>query len=113
MDNDSLLHIDMQGAEDLFKLEQIRKILNISSQGEFAVIRWNSPKRASPDDASYVLIKQYERGIGFVCSFASYEQRQFWDLLSMSDTPIDRGTVVAWSYLPYDNRISLTGELKA
>ena len=63
MDNDSLLHIDMQGAEDLFKLEQIRKILNTSSQGEFAVIRWNSPKRASPDDASYVLIKQYERGI--------------------------------------------------
>ena len=113
MDNDSLLHIDMQGAEDLFKLEQIRKLLGISTQGGFSVIRWNSPKRASPDDASYVLIKQFEQDIGFVCSFASYEKRQFWDLLSMSDTPIDRETVVAWAYLPYDNRSSLTGELKA
>lgn len=112
MNCEDLIHVDMQGANDVLKLEQIRKILNLSFQKEFSVIRWNSPARVSPDNASYVIIKQYERDIGFVCSFVAYEGRQFWDLISPSDIPIERNSVIAWTYLPYDSRTSLTGELR-
>lgn len=112
MNCENLIHVDMQGANGVFKLEQIRKILDLSCQREFSVICWNSPARVSPDNASYVIIKQYEIGIGFVCSFVSYEGKQFWDPLSPSDIPIERDSVIAWTYLPYDSRTSLTGELK-
>ena len=113
MNPNELIYIDMQDAEDVLKLEYIRKILSLPSLREFSVICWNPPCQISPDDASYVLVKQFEQGIGFVCSFASYERKQFWDLLSMTDVPIDKKTIIAWAYLPYDNRVSMTGELKA
>ena len=113
MNHEEIIYADMQGAEEVCMLEQIRKILNLSSQSEFSVIRWNSPNRVPPENASYVMIKQYERGIGVVCSFASYEKQHFWDLLSRSDVPIHRESVIAWAYPPYDSRVTQTGPLKA
>ena len=112
MDHEKFVYIDMHNAEDIFKIEQIRKILSLSCQGEFSIIRWYSPERVSPGNASYVLVKQYEHNIGFVCSFASYERHQFWDFFSQSEFPINRATIVGWAYLPYDGRSSATGELK-
>src|SRR5699024_12640322 len=78
------------------------------------------PARCEPISTSlhdalpiYVMIKQYERGIGAVCSFASYEKQHFWDLLSRSDVPIHRESVIAWAYPPYDSRVTQTGDPKS
>ena len=59
MNHEEIIYADMQGAEEVCKLEQIRKILSLSSQSEFSVIRWNSPNRVPAYAAPKV---QLDRG---------------------------------------------------
>ena len=112
MGQKDILHVDTQGAEELLMLEQIRRVLGLSSLQEFSVLRWNSPKRILPQNITYVLVKQYEFGLGPVCSRASFEGGEFWALPAEPPNKIPRETILAWCYPPYDGRTTPTGRLK-
>ena len=65
--------LDLSRAMNSFKREQIRKILELPDHQSFSVVRWYSPAEVKPIEATYVMAKLYEPGIGFICIGAAYE----------------------------------------
>ena len=63
-----------------FKREQIRKILELPDHRSFSIVRWYTPEEAKPIEATYIIAKLYEPGIGFICADAAYERGRFWEL---------------------------------
>lgn len=109
---ENFLFADTQDAEEHLILERICEILQAPSIMDFSILQWNSTNRATPDPDSYVIIMQYDPEEGVVCSPASYERGEFWDNLNRLINKIDRDSVIAWSYLPYDDRITPSGKLR-
>lgn len=65
--------LDLSRAMNSFKREQIRKILELPDHQSFSIVRWYSPAEVKPIEATYVMAKLYEPGIGFTCIGAAYE----------------------------------------
>ncbi len=80
----------------------------MQTQNTYFLIHWRSPREQIPEEASYVLIRQ-DFGDGEIfCSEAAYEQGAYWSLLMGYTYPIDVNTITGWSYLPYDDRNSMS-----
>ena len=80
---------------------QIRKILELPDHQSFSIVRWYSPAEVKPIEATYVMAKLYEPGIGFICIGAAYEHGRFWELDPLKDKPLEIVRVLAWSYPPW------------
>ncbi len=103
-------------AANLEQLEAIRKLLEVTTAlcaniCDFSIIHWQSPNEAVPEEASYILIKQYAEDGGFLCDEAAYENEQFWSLFPSSDVPLALSTIAAWSYFPYDSRVNFQADM--
>ncbi len=92
------------------KLAEIKRILGIPVS-DFSVIHWQSAGESCPQDATYILLKMYTED-GFICEEATYEKGQYWPLFFPNDTPFILSAIAAWSYLPYDLRLDLVGQVK-
>ena len=90
--------LDLSRAMNSFKREQIRKILELPDHQSFSVVRWYSPAEVKPIEATYVMAKLYEPGIGFICIGA--------------DKPLEIVRVLAWYYPPLDDRVDELGQLQ-
>lgn len=84
-----------------FKREQIRKILELPDHQSFSIVRWYSPAEVKPIEATYVMAKLYEPGIGFICIGAAYEHGRFWELDPLKDKPLEIVRVLACLILPW------------
>ena len=102
--------LDLSRAMNSFKREQIRKILELPDHQSFSIVRWYSP--AEPIEATYVMAKLYEPGIGFICIGADYEHGRFWELDPLKEKPLEIVRVLAWSYPPLDDRVDELGQLQ-
>ena len=60
--------LDLSRAMNSFKREQIRKILELPDHQSFSIVRWYSPAEVKPIEATYVMAKLYEPGIGLSVS---------------------------------------------
>lgn len=104
--------LDLSKATNIFKREQIRKILELPAHRSFSIVRWYTPVEARPREATYIIAKLYEPGIGFICVDAAYERGRFWEFESLKDEPMEMSRVLAWSYPPFDDRIDELGQLQ-
>ena len=104
--------LDLSRAMNSFKREQIRKILELPDHQSFSIVRWYSPAEVKPIEATYVMAKLYEPGIGFICIGAAYEHGRFWELDPLKDKPLEIVRVLAWSYPPLDDRVDELGQLQ-
>lgn len=104
--------LDLSRAMSSFKREQIRKILELPHHRSFSIVRWYTPAEARPIEATYIIVKLYEPGIGFICADASYEHGRFWELDPSRAKPLKTACVLAWSYPPFDDRIDKLGQLR-
>lgn len=104
--------LDLSRAMSSFKREQIRKILELPDHQSFSVIRWYAPAEARPIEATYIIAKLYEPGIGVICADAAYERGRFWELDPSREEPLEIARVLAWSYPPLDDRVDELGQLR-
>lgn len=104
--------LDLSRAMSSFKREQIRKILELPDHRSFSIVRWYTPEEARPIEATYIIAKLYEPGIGFICADAAYERGRFWELDPSRDGPLKTAHVLAWSYPPLDDRVDGLGQLR-
>ena len=104
--------LDLSRAMSSFKREQIRKILELPNHQSFSIVHWYTPSEARPKEATYIIAKLYEPGLGFICVDASYERGQFWEFDPFQDEPLEMARVAAWSYPPFDDRVDELGQLR-
>lgn len=104
--------LDLSRAMSSFKREQIRKILELPDHRSFSIVRWYAPAEARPIEATYIIAKLYEPGIGVICADAAYERGRFWELDPFRDEPLKTARVLAWSYPPLDDRVDGLGQLR-
>lgn len=104
--------LDLSRAMSSFKREQIRKILELPDHRSFSVVRWYTPEEAKPIEATYIIAKLYEPGLGFICADAAYEHGRFWELNPSREEPLKTAHVLAWSYPPLDDRVDGLGRLR-
>ncbi len=102
--------------ENLAQLEIMGKLLKVkdvlgTNASDFSIIRWQSPKESSPEDGTYIILKQYAEESGFICSEAAYENEQYWPLFPASDIPYTPSTIAGWAYFSYDFRVNSIGEV--
>lgn len=81
--------LDLSRAMSGFKREQIRKILELPDHRSFSIVRWYTPEEARPIEATYIIAKPYEPGIGFICADAACECGRFWELDPSRDDRVD------------------------
>lgn len=104
--------LDLSRAMSSFKREQIRKILELPNHQSFSIVRWYTPEEAKPMEATYIIVKLYEPGSGFICTNAAYEHGRFWELDPLQDKPLEIIRVLAWSYPLLDDRVDELGHLR-
>ena len=77
---------------------------------DFSILVWK-PATIRPEEASYVLIKQWEDDYGFVCSSACYENGKFRFFYDDKDNlEIEDDSIKGWDYYPF---FKSTSELNA
>lgn len=104
--------LDLSRAMSSFKREQIRKILELPDHRSFSVVRWYTLEEAKPIEATYIIAKLYEPGLGFICADVAYERGRFWELDPSREEPLKTAHVLAWSYPPLDDRVDGLGRLR-
>ncbi|MFR3484402.1 MAG: hypothetical protein ACLTXL_13440 [Clostridia bacterium] len=102
---------DLSRAMNSFKRADSQNIRTTRSS-VFSIVRWYSPAEVKPIEATYVMAKLYEPGIGFICIGAAYEHGRFWELDPLKDKPLEIVRVLAWSYPPLDDRVDELGQLQ-
>ena len=75
-----------------------------NSSEDISVIRWLNPGQCTPEESSYILIKQFLEDEGLFCLEGAYEHGRFWDLVP-NNPPLGDDTILGWSYLPFDDRL--------
>ncbi|HIR31225.1 MAG TPA: hypothetical protein IAB83_04390 [Candidatus Faecousia faecavium] len=93
------------------KLQQIRDILGLANLDDFTILRWQSPAKALPEEAGYVIIKELFPDEGVICCEAAYENGRFSYISSNTEIPMER--ILGWTYAPYDERTDSLGRLRA
>ncbi len=69
-----------------------------------SVIRWYRPDIRTPEEASYILIRQSGEEGDHLCFAGAYENGSFLCLSDILSEPVDVSTITGWAYMPYDRK---------
>lgn len=77
----------------------------LSSIQGFSIVLWTDPRKSLPEEGSYLMVKERDLELGIVCSEAAFEHGAFWYIVPSSAKPIPPQNILAWAYMPYDERV--------